>query len=108
VRVVVDGGWGYAATDRLTNDGVQACGRRGGGNRAGQRFDPHGAGASSRPEPPRQAIWSSTCAIDPFQVPLERKLASPLLASMRALRRVKGVSIAEGFMTFVAEAAVGS
>ena len=99
VRVVVDGGWGYAATDRLTNDGVQAC--------AAEAVGIARASASIRtepvrlaPEPPRQAIWSSTCAIDPFQVPLERKL-DLLFRVDEALRRVKGVSIAEGFMTFV-------
>ena len=41
-----------------------------------------------------------TRAIDPFSVPLERKL-DLLFRVDEALRRVKGVSIAEGFLTFV-------
>lgn len=99
VRVVVNGGWGYAATDRLTSDGVQAC--------AAQAVAIARASSTIRrepvrlaPEPPRQAVWSSTCAVDPFQVPLERKL-DLLFRVDEALRRVKGVSIAEGFLTFV-------
>jgi TldD protein len=52
------------------------------------------------PEPPRRAVWSSSCAVDPFAVPLERKLDLLFLVD-EALRGVKGVTIAEGFLTFV-------
>jgi len=52
------------------------------------------------PEPPHRAVWSSPCEIDPFDVPLERKL-DLLFRIDEVLRRVIGVAIAEGFLTFV-------
>jgi TldD protein len=99
VRVIVNGGWGYAATDRLTREGVEAC--------AAEAVRIARASSSIRtepvriaPEPPRQAVWASECATDPFQVSTERKL-DLLFRVDEALRGVKGVSITEGFLTFV-------
>ena len=73
----------YAATDRLTTDGVQAC--------AAQAVEIARASSTIRrepvrlaPEPPRQAVWSSTCAIDPFQVPLERYVPHVVFERLQA------------------------
>ncbi len=99
VRVLVDGAWGYAATDDLTRDAVQAC----------AAYAVAVGRASARvlespvrlaPEPAHRAVWTSPCAIDPFAVPLERKL-DLLLRIDAALRGVKGVTIAESFLTFI-------
>jgi TldD protein len=99
VRVLVDGAWGYAATDDLTRPAVQAC----------AAYAVAVGRASARvletpvrlaPEPAHRAVWASPCAIDPFAVPLERKL-DLLLAIDAALRGVKGVTIAESFLTFI-------
>lgn len=99
VRVLVRGGWGYAATDVLTRDGVSSCAA------LAVEIARASAGHLREPvrlasEPPHQATWSSTCAIDPFAVPIERKL-DLLFRIDAALRGVKGVAIAEGFLTFV-------
>jgi len=61
--------------------------------------------ASQSSWPPSRAprFVTSACAIDPFSVPLERKL-DLLFRVDEALRRVKGVSITEGFLTFIRSA----
>jgi TldD protein len=99
VRVLVGGAWGFAATDDLSRAGVEraaaeavAIGRSGTGlvNEA----------VRLAPEPPHRATWASTCRVDPFTVPMERKL--DLLFGVDAeLRAVSGVTIAEGFLTFL-------
>jgi TldD protein len=98
VRVLVRGAWGYAGTDDLTREGIQACAARavalGQASASLQRVP-----VSLAPEPARRAVWSSQCAVDPFSVPLERKL-DLLFRVDAALRAVKGVSITEGFLTF--------
>jgi TldD protein len=99
VRVLVRGGWGYAASDLLTSEGVEACARQAveiGSASAGLVRDP----VRLAPEPPHRATWSSSCAIDPFTVPIERKL-DLLFRVDETIRRVRGVSIAEGFLTFL-------
>ncbi|MGH7682129.1 MAG: TldD/PmbA family protein, partial [Candidatus Eiseniibacteriota bacterium] len=98
VRVLVRGAWGYAGTDDLSREGIEACAARavelGRASASLQRVP-----VALAPEPARRAAWSSQCAVDPFTVPIERKL-DLLFRVDAALRAVKGVSIAEGFLTF--------
>ena len=99
IRVLVRGGWGYAATDELTPEGIAACAARAlaiGRASASVLREP----VRLAPEPAHQATWSSSCVVDPFAVPVERKL-DLLFRVDSALRAVRGVSIAEGFLTFV-------
>lgn len=99
VRVLVDGAWGYAATDGTTLESVRACAAHAVAiGRASARVLSNPVRLA--PEPAHHAVWSSPCAVDPFTVPLDRKL-DLLLRVDQALRGVKGVSIAEGFLTFV-------
>ncbi len=99
VRVIVAGAWGYSGTDDLTREGVAACAANAVAlGRASATL--LRAPVVLAPEPPRRAVWSSSCAVDPFAVPLERKL-DLLFRVDAALRGVKGVAIAEGFLTFV-------
>lgn len=98
VRVLVQGAWGFAATDDLTQDGADRC--------AAEAVAIARASASLEhepvtlaPEPAHRAVWASTCAIDPFQVPLEKKL--DLLFRIDAeMRAVRGVKNAESFLAF--------
>src|SRR5882672_2704970 len=98
VRVLVQGAWGFAATDDLTQNGADRC--------AGEAVAIARASASLEhepvrlaPEPAHRAVWASTCAIDPFQVPLEKKL--DLLFRIDAeMRSVRGVKNAESFLAF--------
>ncbi len=99
VRVLVRGAWGYAATDEMTRPGVEACAARAVAiGRASARVLRNPVRLAS--EPAHRSTWSSTCAVDPFRVPLERKL-DLLFGVDAALRRVRGVTIAEGFLTFL-------
>jgi TldD protein len=98
VRVLADGGWGFAATQELTRQGVERC----------ARLAVEIARASARvqrepvrlvDEPAAVAEWSSPCAIDPFAVAIEENFE--LLRRIDAtLSAVEGVTLAETSMTF--------
>jgi TldD protein len=98
VRVLVQGAWGFAATDDLSRAGVDRC--------AAEAVAIGRASASVEhvpvrlaPEPSHRAVWATQCAIDPFSVPLERKL--DLLFRVDAeIRAVGGVKNAESFLSF--------
>lgn len=101
VRVLVDGAWGFAATDDVTPDGVDRCAALAVSiGRASSRV--LRAPVRLAHEPAHRTAWSSPCRTDPFAVPLPTKL--DLLSRIDAeLRRVKGVRNAESFLTFVRE-----
>lgn len=98
VRVLVGGAWGFSATDDLSKQGVERCAALavaiGRASASIQHEDVRLAA-----EPAHRSVWSSTCAIDPFKVPLEKKL--DLLFRIDAeMRGVKGVTNAESFLSF--------
>ncbi|HEU4335078.1 MAG TPA: TldD/PmbA family protein [Candidatus Eisenbacteria bacterium] len=98
VRVLVRGGWGYAATDDLTREGAAACAAR------AVAIGEASAGVLRErvrlaPEPPHRGSYSSDAKVDPFAVPLERKL-DLLVRCSEATGRVKGVTTAEAFVSF--------
>jgi TldD protein len=101
VRVIASGAWGFASSDELTKESIEQT--------AGAAVET--ALASSRlkesdlalaPESSHVAKWSTPFEIDPFTVPLSRKL-SHLLEVDEALRKTKGLTIAECSMGFVRE-----
>lgn len=98
VRVLVGGAWGFAATDELSKEGAERCAAQAvaiGRASASLEHEP----VRLAPEPSHRAVWSSTWAIDPFTVPLERKL--DLLFRIDAeMRSVAGVKNAESFLSF--------
>lgn len=99
VRVLVKGAWGYAATDDLSRAGIDVCAADAVAIGRASASLPHEP-VCLAPEPAHRVAWNSVCLIDPFHVPLERKL--DLLFRVDAeLRGVKGVAIAESFLTFV-------
>ncbi len=98
VRVIAQGAWGFASTDRLTREGVQRC--------AAQAVAIAKASALAKvkdvelaPEPPHVDTWQNPFLKDPFRIPIERQLAL-LLAADAEMRKVKGVTLAEAGMTF--------
>jgi len=98
IRVLVRGSWGFAATDRLTREGVQAC--------AAEAVAIAKASALAKladvvmvPEQAFVDTWQNPYVKDPFRIPIERQLEL-LLAADRAMSRVKGVTIAEASMAF--------
>src|SRR6202051_3891126 len=98
IRVLANGAWGFASTDRLTREGVAAC--------AAQAVSSAKASALAKrsevvmaPEKPYVDSWQSPFRKDPFEIPLEKQLAL-LLAAAVEMRRVKGVTLTETAMQF--------
>src|SRR5579859_3824860 len=88
VRVLDRGCWGFAATDELTPDGLEAA--------AALAVEIARASALARkhdielaPEDSYIAEWVSPCRVDPFSIPVDQNLAT-LLQIDQALRREKG------------------
>ncbi len=98
IRVLANGAWGFASTDRLTRDGVAAC--------SAQAVSIAKASALAKrsevvmaPEKAYVDSWQSPFRKDPFEIPLETQLAL-LLAADAEMRRVKGVTLTETDMQF--------
>jgi TldD protein len=98
VRVLVDGYWGFAATARLNEVEIART--------AVLATDIARAAARLPMEPvrlapvePVTATWSTPIREDPFEVPLDEKIAL-LVEASRRMRDVKGVSFAEANLDF--------
>jgi len=101
VRVIADGAWGFASSsrlepeevDRITALAVQIA--KASGLVKGEEID------LGPPEVHRDT-YRTPVEIDPFQVSLEQKI-DLLLACDEAMRKTKGVAVAEGNMLFLRE-----
>src|SRR4030081_2593280 len=98
IRVLANGAWGFASTDRLTRQGVSAC--------AAQAVAIAKASAAAKrhnvvmaDEQPYIDSWQSPFRKDPFEIPLETHLAL-LLDADAEMCRVKGVTLTETDMQF--------
>jgi len=98
IRVVVDGAWGFSASDDLGREAVEATAARA----------VEIAKASARvkkdavrlaPEKPGVAEWTTPYKIDPFTTSVEQNIAL-LLKIDAELRSVAGVTLAETSMNF--------
>jgi len=98
IRVLDRGSWGFAATDELSPDGIEAA--------AALAVEIARASALAKksdvvlaPEPKHQAEWTSPIRIDPFSISVDQNLA--LLFSIDAeLRKNPGVTLAEASLAF--------
>src|SRR5438067_5232367 len=93
IRVVANGAWGFASTDRLTQEGVSAC--------AAHAVSIAKASALAKrsdvvmaPENVYVDSWQSPFRKDPFEIPIETQLAL-LLAADAEMRKVKGITLTE-------------
>jgi TldD protein len=98
IRVIANGAWGFASTDQLTKEGIQAC--------AAEAVAIAKASALAKkenvalaPEDSYIDTWQNPFLKDPFRIPVERQI-DLLLAADKEMRRVKGVTVAEGSMSF--------
>ena len=98
IRVIASGAWGFASTDQLTKEGVQAC--------AAEAVAIAKASALAKrenvglaPEDAYVDTWQNPFLKDPFRIPVERQI-DLLLAADKEMRRVKGITLAEGSMSF--------
>ncbi len=91
VRVLTGGAWGFSATREVTADAAAKTARQA---VAIARASAMVAGPPVQlaPVTPAVGTWSGPCAIDPFSVPLEDKLAM-LVAADEALRAEPAVTI---------------
>ena len=98
IRVLANGAWGFASTDRLTREGVAAC--------AAQAVSIAKASALAKrgdvvlaAEDAYIDSWQSPFRKDPFEIPLETQL-DLLLSADAAMRDIKGVTLSETGMQF--------
>ena len=98
IRVIVNGSWGFAATEELTRDGVEAA--------AAQAVEIARASAGVKehdvrlaPEKAAVVEWSSPCRIDPFSTSIAQNI-DLLLRVDKELRAVEGVTLAETNLHF--------
>src|SRR5882672_4155593 len=98
VRVLVDGAWGFASTDRLTKDGVAVCAaaavKIAKASALAKRSDVVMAAEDAYVD-----SWQSPFRKDPFEIPLETQL-DLLLKADGEMRRVKGVTLTETDLQF--------
>src|SRR3984885_7756028 len=98
IRVLANGAWGFASTDRLTREGVASC--------AAQAVAIAKASASAKrhdvvmvDEQAHIDSWQSPFRKDPFEIPLETQLGL-LLAADAEMRRGKGGNLTEKGLQF--------
>jgi TldD protein len=101
IRVIADGAWGFAATGSVRLEYVdEAAALAVRIARASATLSPRPVELS--PLEPVTAEWASEYQVDPFSVPLERKLGL-LLEADKVAREVSGVRVATGEMNLVRE-----
>ena len=98
LRVIADGAWGFASTDRLTSEGVESCVAEAiaiaKASAMAKRHDVVLASEKSFVD-----TWQNPFVKDPFRIPIESQIAV-LLGADEEMRKVKGVTLAEGSMSF--------
>ena len=98
VRVIADGAWGFAATDGLTRDSVEATAARAVAIARASAIAKN-ADVVLAPEQKIIDAWEAPVEIDPFQIPISQSL-DLLFEADAEMRRVKGVTLAEASMEF--------
>src|SRR5437588_11760571 len=97
LRVLVNNAWGFASTDELSRESVEATAARAVDiARASSRVQQHPVRLAA--EKPVTADWTAPYKIDPFTTSVEQNL-SLLMACDKELRAVEGVTLAEAQMT---------
>ncbi len=99
VRVLVNGAWGFAASGTVTKSEIERVAK------LAVRIAKASASLKVRsvrlaPEPVYDEHWQTPCVIDPFIVPLDKKLGL-LLQIDKILRKDKRIKSATGAMSFV-------
>src|SRR5579863_729331 len=98
IRVIAGGAWGFSSTDRLTSEGVQACAAEAVAIAKASALAKR-ENVSLAPEKTHVDTWQNPFLKDPFKIPVERQI-DLLLAADKEMRKMKGVTVAEGSMSF--------
>ncbi|MGH9439950.1 MAG: PmbA/TldA family metallopeptidase, partial [Terriglobia bacterium] len=98
IRVIAEGGWGFASTEDLSRASIDATAARAveiaRATSLCKKCD-----IALAPEPKVVDHWESPCRIDPFSVPVSTCL-DLLLKIDAEVRRVKGITLAEAALDF--------
>lgn len=103
VRVLVNGAWGFAASSTITADEIVRVARQAARQAQASRstqLKPVVLAQGGPAEP--NGVWKSPITRDPFDVPIEEKVAL-LLAANDAALRVKGARFCTSSMFFLRE-----
>ena len=98
VRVIVDGAWGFAASEDLSRAGVEATAARA-VEIARSSAQVKQSDIQLAPEKPVNAEWTTPHKIDPFSISVEQNIAL-LLKIDSELRSVAGITLAETNLNF--------
>src|SRR5438552_11043309 len=89
VRALANGAWGFASTDKLTPEGVAACGAQAVSIAKASALAKRGD-VKMVPENSYIDSWQAPLRKDPFEIPLEAQL-DLLLKADAAMHSVKGI-----------------
>ena len=102
VRALVDGTWGFGATETLTNDGVATAAKEAVAIAKANRIARDQMVQLTPVDPYPNATWKSAFKIDPFTIPIEQRADLLLKANAEAMK-AKGVRFVNSGMFFVKE-----
>ncbi|HXQ78014.1 MAG TPA: TldD/PmbA family protein, partial [Gemmatimonadaceae bacterium] len=102
IRALVDGAWGFGATETLTTDGVAAAAREAVAIAKANRIARDQPVQLTPVEAYPNATWKSAFRVDPFTIPIEQRADLLLKANAEALK-VKGVRFVNSGLFFVKE-----
>ena len=101
VRAICNGAWGFASSRLVTTGEAERVGREAVAIAKASALVA-GPAVELTPVAPARGEWTGPCAIDPFDVPLEDKLAL-LIATDEALRKQPEVTITKAHLGFYRE-----
>ena len=102
IRALVDGCWGFAATPRLTSDGIQRAANEAVATAKANRIA-RDRSVELAPNPAHpDATWSSGFTIDPFSISIEEKTTLALAVNAAAMT-VAGVRFVSTQFNFLKE-----
>jgi TldD protein len=102
IRTLVDGSWGFAASSDVTRDELARVARQAVAQARSNRAAQIRPVTLAPAEPTANGEWKSPVKTDPFDVPLEDKVAL-LLAANEAALKVRGARFASSSMFFLRE-----
>ena len=102
VRTLVDGQWGFAATQALTVDGVARAAREAAAIARANKIPGAQPVQLAPGESHPNATWKSAYTTDPFEIPVEQKV-DLLLRTNAEAAKVPGVRFVNSSMFFVKE-----
>lgn len=101
IRVLYNGGWGFACTQDLSRDGIGQAAQK-------AAMVAKASATCVKPpfklagEPAHHGTWVSPHSIDPFTISVESKIAV-LLECAKIMACVNGITLSRGEMTFAKE-----